>query len=75
MSMLQIQVYFKYNVVLNFVLIKESWKKNHDFHKHIKQQININIYNNHTTISILDRFLKDHVTPKTGVLAAEILYT
>ncbi len=46
-------------VLFNFWFIKESWKNG--FHKNIKPH----------NICILEWFLKDHVTLKTGVIAAE----
>ncbi len=55
------------SVALNFEVIKESWKKYHDFHKNIKQKKKINMVLEHQ-ISILEWFLKNHVTLMIGVM-------
>ncbi len=44
-------LYVKIAVHMNFLFIKQSWKMYHGFHKNVKHQI-----------SILEWFLKDHVT-------------
>ncbi len=49
------------SVALNFEVIKESWKKYHGFHKNIKQKKKFNMVLEHQ-ISILEWFLKNHVT-------------